>query len=248
MLAELSFRPSRLLLCRKKRLYQGQTLTRRFVFDACTGTQAHRQARSMPFGSGFAGHYLFKYRKTKSTPAHQGKFTSAPPSPCASAYAAHSVKGRYAFRSASLHSTLDFLPLLRPSLHTTAAPRKIFPQARRYKKAENPRTAFAPCLSSLFPFTSPCFSGAPSPLVSGGPDAFPASDMLFPPPRLMLSGSGAFACPTRCISFPHACLFVRRHPGGPAYVSCTRADARHTSRLARGCHPFEPRQSQRPKP
>jgi hypothetical protein len=72
--------------------------------------------------------------------------------------------------------------------------------------------------------------------------------MRFPPPRLMLSSIDAFACPARSLPFPQGCLFVRRHPGGPAYVSCTRADARYTSRLARGCRPFEPRQSQRPKP
>jgi hypothetical protein len=72
--------------------------------------------------------------------------------------------------------------------------------------------------------------------------------MLFPPPRLMLSGSSVFACPSSSLRFPQSCLFVRRNPGGPAYVSCTRADARYTSRLARGCRPFEPRQSQRPNP
>jgi hypothetical protein len=45
-----------------------------------------------------------------------------------------------------------------------------------------------------------------------------------------------------------ACSFVRPYLRGPAYVSCTRAGARYTSRPARGCRPLDPRQSQRPKP
>ena len=34
--------------------------------------------------------------------------------------------------------------------------------------------------------------------------------------------------------------FVRHHPGKPAYVRCTRADARYTSRLAGGSAPSTP--------
>jgi hypothetical protein len=34
--------------------------------------------------------------------------------------------------------------------------------------------------------------------------------------------------------------FARHLPGKPAYVSCTRADARYTSRLARGFAPLTP--------
>ena len=156
------------------------------------------------------------------------------------------IQSRAASLSVSLYSTLDFLPLLRPTLHTTAAPRKIFFQGRRYRKAKQNLAAFAPCLSALFSFLALRFSGASFPLSTGGHGAFPACVTLFPPPRLMLSGSRVFACPSPSPRFPHACLFVRRYPGGPAYVTCTRAAALYTLRLARGCRPFEPRQ--RPKP
>ena len=222
------------------------------------------------FSSRFADLDFCESKKAKTPPAHQGKFTSSPPSPFASASAAHTVKGRFAFRFALLHFTLDFLVLLRPTLHTTAAPRKIFSQGRRYVKAAKPRRIFPLCPSSLssfqvtrfsgvslpfsigrpvaFPTSAMRFPGASLLLSAGGPDTFPASIMRFPPPCLTLSGSRVLACPSPSPRFPHACLFVRRHPGGPAYVSCTRADARYTSRLARGCRPFEPRQSQRPKP
>jgi hypothetical protein len=64
--------------------------------------------------------------------------------------------------------------------------------------------------------------------------------MLFPPPRLMLSGSGGFAFPTRSLPFPLGCLFVRRHPGGPAYPTYIRAAARYTMGLARGFAPLTP--------
>ena len=40
-------------------------------------------------------------------------------------------------------------------------------------------------------------------------------------------------------------VFVCRYPGGPAYVSCTRADVRYTSRLAGGSGPLDPRQSRK---
>ena len=164
------------------------------------------------FSSRFAGLDSRKSKKAKNTPAHQEKFSSAPSSPFASASAAHTVKGRFAFRSAALHSTLDFLALLRPALHTTAAPRKIFFQGRRYRKAEKPLVSFALCLSSLSPFLAPRFPGASFPLSAGEPDAFPADVMLFPPPRLMLSGSRAFACPSPSPRFPHACLCHRSWP------------------------------------
>jgi hypothetical protein len=90
----------------------------------------------------------------------------------------------------------------------------------------------------------PRFPGASFPLSAGGPDAFPASVMRFPSPRLMFSGSRAFAFPARSLPFSQGCLFVRCYPGGPAYVSCTR----YTSRLAGGCRPLDPCRSQRPKP
>ncbi len=73
--------------------------------------------------------------KAKDTPAHQGKFPPPLPSSSASASAAHPVKGRFALRSASLHSALDLLPRLRPSLLTTAAPREISPQGAMGEKA-----------------------------------------------------------------------------------------------------------------
>ena len=63
--------------------------------------------------------------KAKSTPAHQGKFPLTPSSPCASAFTAHTVKGRGALRSALLLFAPDLLARLRPSLLTTAAPREI---------------------------------------------------------------------------------------------------------------------------
>jgi hypothetical protein len=140
-----------------------------------------------------------KMSRGETPPAHQGKFPPAPPSSSASACAAHPVKGRYALRSAALHGALDPLPLLRPSLLTTAAPREISPQARRYKKAGN---------------------------------AVPLS--------MTLSGSGAFAFLRCSFLFPHACVFVRHHPGRPAYVTCTHAGARYPLRLARGYAPLTP--------
>jgi hypothetical protein len=79
----------------------------------------------------FAARDLLKTGKAKNTPAHPGKFPLAPPSLFASACAAPPVKGCFAFRYATLHSTLDLSPLLRPSLLTTAAPREISPQGRK---------------------------------------------------------------------------------------------------------------------
>jgi hypothetical protein len=57
---------------------------------------------------------------------------------------------------------------------------------------------------------------------------------------LMLSGNGVFAFPTPALPFPQGCLFVRRHPGGPAYPMCTRAAALYTLGLARGFAPLTP--------
>ena len=78
-----------------------------------------------------------KERKAKNTLALQEKFLSSPPSPFAAAFTAHPFKGRSAFRSASLHYTLDLLARLRLPLLTTAAPREIPSQSRRLKKAKN---------------------------------------------------------------------------------------------------------------
>jgi hypothetical protein len=64
--------------------------------------------------------------------------------------------------------------------------------------------------------------------------------MLFPPPCLTLSGSGVFACPVRSLPFPQGCLFVHRHPGGPAYPTYIRAAARYALGLARGFAPLTP--------
>ena len=93
-------------------------------------------SRLIPVGR-FAAPDAFKEGKVKSTLALQEKFPSSPSSPFAPAYAAHSVKGRSAFRSAPLHYTLDLLARLRLPLLTTAAPREIPSQSRRLKKAKN---------------------------------------------------------------------------------------------------------------
>jgi len=60
---------------------------------------------------------LRKKNKKKNL-AHQRKSPSGQPATCASAFAAHSVKGRFA-------STLDLASLLRPPLLTLAAPKEI---------------------------------------------------------------------------------------------------------------------------
>jgi hypothetical protein len=57
---------------------------------------------------------------------------------------------------------------------------------------------------------------------------------------LMLSGNGVLAFPTPSLPFPQGCLFVRRHPGGPAYPSYIRAAALYTIGLARGSAPLTP--------
>jgi hypothetical protein len=86
----------------------------------------------------------------------------------------------------------------------------------------------------------PCFPGTSFPLSAGGPDAFPSGVMLFPAPRLMFSGSDGFAFPMRSLPFPLGCLFVRRHPGGPAYPTYIRAAARYALGLASGFAPLTP--------
>jgi hypothetical protein len=67
-------------------------------------------------------------------------------------------------------------------------------------------------------------------------------------PRLIRTRRSPHADIMRIRFRADACSFVRRYLRGPAYVSCTRAVARYIPRLARGCRPFESRQSQRPKP
>lgn len=206
--------------------------------------------------------------KPKNTPAHQGKFHLAPSSPCASAFTAHTVKGRCALRSALLHYALDLLARLRPSLLTTAAPREIFPQGRRSSKAANATPAFSPCPSSLSPLVHPPFSGSRLWLVSGGPVSCWANIICLPSVRVMFSGSsfslasggavscrvsivrfplvrkvlsgcGVFAFLMRCIRLPHVGLFVRHHPGGPGYVSYRRSASYFTP--GRWLRPLDPR-------
>ncbi len=172
--------------------------------------------------SRFAGLDLCESKKARLTPALQRKFPSAPPFPCASAFAARSVKGRFAFRSATLHSTLDFAARLRPTLHTTAAPKEISFQGRAYQKAQRPYRTFSPRPSSLSLAPIPCFPGVSFPLSMSGPDAFPVSVMRFPPPRPMLAGILACACPVPDLRFPQARSFVQRHLRGPAYPTYIR--------------------------
>ena len=86
----------------------------------------------------------------------------------------------------------------------------------------------------------PNFPDALFPLASGGPDVCPASIISLPLLRMRLSGSTAFAFLQRAFFFPRACLFVRRHLGRPAYVTCTRAAALYPLRLARGFAPLTP--------
>jgi hypothetical protein len=171
-------------------------------------------------------------RKEKRTQAHQRKFPPAPPSPRASAFTARPVKGRCAFHSATLHCTPDVAARLRPARHTRAAPGKISFQSRTQQKAGNGRKA-----SRQLP-SSPSVSAAP--LFIGGAGACRVNSMCLSPPRPLLSSIGAFAYPNHAISLPHARLFVLRHPGGPAYGTCTRATARYPFRLARGFAPSDP--------
>ena len=95
-------------------------------------------------------------------------------------------------------------------------------------------------VSSHSPFPISCFPDAAFPLSPGEPDAFPDGIMRFLSLRKMLSCSSAFAFLQRAFFFPHACLFVQPYPGGPAYVTCTRAGARYPLRLAGGCAPLTP--------
>lgn len=179
-------------------------------------------------------------RAEKYTPAHQGKFSPAPPSPFTSAFAAHSVKGRFAFRSATLLSTLDCIARLRPTLLTMAAPGEISFRDRNYQKTENgPKTSYRPP-SSFSVLPAPCFLGVSFSLFVDESEACRVNATRFPPPPSMLSSIGAFACPVCSLRFPKVCLFVRRHPGGPAYGTCTRAAALYPFRLARGSTPSNP--------
>lgn len=98
-----------------------------------------------------------------------------------------------------------------------------------------PQSAF-----SLPLFLTPPFPGYSCPLSPSGPDAFPVGIMRFLSLRKMLSGSNACAFLPRVFFFPHACLFIQRYPGGPAYVTCTRTGARYSLRLAGGCAPLTP--------
>ena len=179
---------------------------------------------------------LFKDRKAKNTPAHQRKFPPAPPSPCASAYAAHQVKGTLRLTTLAL----DLLPLLRHPLLTTAAPGEILPQGRRYRKAGKAYPVFPPCSFSLSHLMPLRFPGSAFSFSPGVPAVFPFGIVGFPRPREMLSGSEAFAFPPHAFCFPLGCLFVQHHPGGPAYVTCTRAVALYPLRLAGGCAPLTP--------
>ncbi len=179
-------------------------------------------------------------RKAKNTPAHQRKFPLAPPSPCASAFAARSVKGRCAFHSATLHCTLDFTARLRPARHTMAAPGEISFPDRRKKKAGNSRKASMQLPSSALSSAVPHFSGTSSPLSVGGSGTCRVSEMRLPPSSSLLPRIGASACPNHANCLSQARLFVPRHPGGPAYGTCTRAAALYSFRLARGFAPSNP--------
>jgi hypothetical protein len=95
-------------------------------------------------------------------------------------------------------------------------------------------------LSSVLPFLPSRFPDDSFPVFPNKPNMFPVSVMSFSSPRLQASGNGAFSFPPRTLRFPHAWLFVRRHPGGPAYGTCTRAVALYPFRLARGCTPSNP--------
>lgn len=177
--------------------------------------------------------------KAKNTPAHHGKFLLVPSSPCASAFTAHTLKGRCALRFASLHYALDLLARLRPSLLTTAAPREIFPQGRRSSKTANAIPAFSLCPSSLSPLVPPSFPDNRLWLASGGAVSCRVSIVRFPLVRKVLSGCGVFAFLMRCIRLPHVGLFVRHHPGGPGYVSYRRSASYFTP--GRWLRPLDPR-------
>lgn len=191
--------------------------------------------------------------KAKTTPAHQGKFLSAPLSPSASACAAHTVKGRCALRFASLHYVPDLLARLRPSLLTTAAPREIFLPGRSEIKAIHTAPVFPPCTSPLSPSMPPSFPGSSLGWADvGGFSLLGQHRALsvgvysvsllhgpcFPPMRRAFSGCGAFAFRKHTFRLPHVGLFVRHHPGGPAYVSYRRSASYFTA--GEWLRPFEP--------
>ena len=176
--------------------------------------------------------------KGKTTPAHQGKFPLTPSSPYASAFTAHTVKGRCALRSALLLFAPDLLARLRPALLTTAAPGEIYPQGRSSAKAANAIPAFPPGLLR-FPCTPLAFSRSSCQLSPSASCACRVSLMRFPPVRSVLSGISAFAFLMRCIRLPHVGLFVRHHPGGPGYVSYRRSASYFTP--GRWLRPLDPR-------
>lgn len=192
--------------------------------------------------------------KAKTTPAHQGKFPLTPSSPYASAFTAHTVKGRCALRSASLHYAPDLLARLRPSLLTTAAPREISSQGRSEVKAIHTAPVFPPCPSLLSPSMPPsfpssslgwavaggfCLLGQHRALSVGAHSVFRLHGPCFPSVRRAFSGCGAFAFRKHTIRLLHAGLFVRHHPGGPAYVSYRRSASYSTA--GEWLRPFEPR-------
>jgi len=208
-------------------MIQGESILLSYVFPSSLPHFPRKLVevfRLTPVGR-FAAHEADKEGKAKTPPALQGKFPPALPSSFASAFSAHPFKGRFAFRSAALHYTLDLLARLRLPLLTTAAPREISSQGRRLKKTKNAVRIFSPCPSSLSP---------------SWPDAFPVSTARFPRPRMMLSGSDAFVFPQRSFCLFRVYLFVLRHPGRPAYVSYTHATAWYPIRLARGYAPLTP--------
>ena len=91
-----------------------------------------------------------------------------------------------------------------------------------------PKTiAFIP--GTLLPF-SPC-----------EPDVFQVGIMRFLLPRKMRTSGSVFVFPPYAFCFPRGCLFVRHHPGRPAYVTYIRATARYTLRLAGGFAPLTPK-------
>ena len=177
--------------------------------------------------------------KAKNTPAHQGKFHLVPSSSCASAFTAHTVKGRYALCSALRNDAPDLLARLRSSLLTTAAPREISPQGRRSTKTAKAIPIFL-IIGSVFLGSSILRAGR-------GAVSCRVSIVRFPLVRKVLSGCGVFAFLMRCIRLPHVGLFVRHHPGGPAYGTCTRAAALYPFRLAGGSAPLTPGKDERRK-
>lgn len=120
----------------------------------------------------------------------------------------------------------------------SAFPECLFPKGE--KKMKNTRPHQRTLFSLVLPILPSRFPGDSLPFFSSKADIFPVSAMSFSSPRLQASGNGVFSFLPRILCFPHACLFVHRHPGGPAYGTCTRAVALSPFRLARGCTPSNP--------